>query len=106
MLSFLLTAGNVTVQILLNVSQPILSKGQLHWAFNNVATYLQPSCTSLLGSLYAEKQGYLSSNQLAAAAPAKDISLQQYSDSSEPVQVSPVQLPRTHQLWDPNLQCT
>lgn len=82
------TAGNVTTRIHFNITQPILSKGQLHWALNNVASYRTPSCTPLLEDLYDERTAYLTSEEVQPGNATIDYSLQQDSTDYDKPQVS------------------
>jgi len=77
----------VDVNIFLNNTQPILKSGQLHWAFNNIATYKTPACTSLLSDLYTSKQGYLDALEFRPGNTSQDISLLQTANSSTSPQI-------------------
>ena len=79
--------GNVSVNVLLNIRQPVLSRGQLHWALNNVASYRTPGCTALLSDLYDERTQYLSSQEVQPGNNTVDYSLQQSASSAEKPQV-------------------
>jgi len=96
----LTAAGNVDVNIFLNNTQPILKSGQLHWAFNNIATYKTPACTSLLSDLYTSKQGYLDALEFRPGNTSQDISLLQTANSSTSPQVL---LSRFHRCHSENM---
>ena len=87
-LTVLDAAGNVSTQIYLNVTQPILPNGQLHWALNNIASYKTPTCTPLLKDLYDERASYLGAMEVAQGNKTIDYSLQQIASDSEKPQVS------------------
>lgn len=76
------------MQILLNVTQPVLPNGQLHWALNNIASYKTPDCKPLLNDLYDERANYLSAKQVSQANETIDYSLVQTANDSEQPQVS------------------
>lgn len=80
-------AGNVSVNIFLNNTQPILPNGQLHWAFNDVTTYKTPGCTTLLSELHSTQGQYLSALAMNATTPAVDLSLVQTSGPGDKPQV-------------------
>lgn len=71
----------------LDVNQPLSTNGQLHWAFNDISTYKQPTCKPIMNELYEQKQGYLTSNQVAAPSPSIDYSLMQIANNSQAPQV-------------------
>lgn len=81
------SAGNVSVNVFFNITQPVLSRGQLHWALNNVASYRTPGCTALLSDLYDERTRYLSSQEVEPGNNTVDYSLQQSASSAEKPQV-------------------
>lgn len=80
-------SGDVKVHIRLNVTQPISSNGQVHWAFNNIATG-QPTCKPLLKELYGQQKKFLSSHQVSNTTPVVDYSLKQMADNNQKPQVS------------------
>lgn len=72
-----MVAENATVNVLLNVTQPVTQNGQLHWAFNDITTYKTPGCTPLLQELQGSNSTYVAANQVQANSQATDISLKQ-----------------------------
>ena len=75
-------AGEVDVNVFLNNTQPVLKSGQLHWAFNNIATYKTPACSALLSDLYTARQGYLDGLEVYPGNASQDISSMQTANSS------------------------
>lgn len=86
-ISTLAVPGNVSVNVFFNITQPVLSRGQLHWALNNVASYRTPGCTALLSDLYDERTRYLSSQEVEPGNNTVDYSLQQSASSAEKPQI-------------------
>ena len=76
------------MHILINLTEPVLPNGQLHWALNNIASYKTPGCTPLLNELYEERDSYLSAKQVQLGNETIDYSLEQSANDAEQPQVS------------------
>ena len=99
-------AVNVSTNIFVNVTQPILPNGQLHWAFNNIASYKTPTCTPLLNDLYNQRSNYLSEMEVTPGNKTIDYSLQQIANDAEQPQVYALEIHMQRKIPSEDIDCT